>query len=150
MLRGNLIASIALVLILGIAIVAVDLHDPAAAARSRPDRRSRQLIGAGTVYFALIGIGFMFAEISLLQFFGVFLGHPIYAMGVCLFSLILSTGLGSLASGASPLATGRRIALWGLMVGAYLIVAQARAAAALRSDDRAGASSAHRNLAWPR
>ena len=67
----------------------------------------------------------MFAEISLLQFFGVFLGHPTYAMGVCLFSLILSTGLGSLASERRPLATGRRIALWGVMVGAYLIVAQA-------------------------
>ena len=48
-------------------------------------------------------MGFMFGEISLLQYFGVFLGHPIYAMGVCLFSLILSTGLGSLVSGRIPL-----------------------------------------------
>ena len=66
----------------------------------------------------------MFAEISLLQFFGVFLGHPIYAMGVCLFSLILSSGLGSLASGRFPLNSGGRIALWGAIVGGYLIVAQ--------------------------
>jgi hypothetical protein len=44
-------------------------------------------------------MGFMFAEISLLQYFSVYLGHQIYSLGVCLFSLILSSGLGSLASG---------------------------------------------------
>ena len=55
-------------------------------------------------------MGFMFAEISLLQYFSVFLGHPVYALGVCLFSLILSTGLGSLASGRFPLDTRLAIA----------------------------------------
>jgi hypothetical protein len=122
--RGNLMASIALVLILGIAIVAVvctillPLREAAASA-------PRQLIVAGTAYFALIGMGFMFGEISLLQYFGVFLGHPIYAMGVCLFSLILSTGLGSLVSGRIPLMTRSRIVGWSLLVGAYLITLQA-------------------------
>jgi hypothetical protein len=123
-MRGNLMASIALVLILGIAIVAVvctillPLREAAASA-------PRQLIVAGTAYFALIGMGFMFGEISLLQYFGVFLGHPIYAMGVCLFSLILSTGLGSLVSGRIPLMTRSRIVGWSLLVGAYLITLQA-------------------------
>ena len=82
------------------------------------------MIGRGTAYFALIGIGFMFAEISLLQYFGIFLGHPIYAMGVCLFSLILSSGIGSLASGRYRLDTTGRITGWGTLVGAYLIAAQ--------------------------
>ncbi len=123
-LRGNASASIALILILGISVIAVVctiLLPLRVAVRSAP----RQLIAVGTVYFALIGTGFMFAEISLLQFFGVFLGHPTYAMGVCLFSLILSTGLGSLASGHFVLHTGHRIAVWGAIVGAYLIAAQA-------------------------
>ena len=66
----------------------------------------------------------MLTEISLLQFFSVFLGHPIYAMGVCLFSLILSSGLGSLASGRFPLNTSRRITLWGAIVAGYLLLAQ--------------------------
>ena len=40
----------------------------------------------------------MMAEIALLQRMSVFLGHPVYALSIVLFSLILSTGLGSLAS----------------------------------------------------
>ena len=123
-LAGNLSASIALVLILVIALIAVVctiLLPLRSAAASAP----RPLIVAGTVYFSLIGLGFMFAEISLLQYFGVFLGHPTYAMGVCLFSLILSSGLGSLASGRVPLDSSGRIALWGGAVAAYLIAAQA-------------------------
>lgn len=67
----------------------------------------------------------MFAEISLLQYFGVFLGHPIYAMSVCLFSLILSTGAGSIVSGWLPLASRARLVLWGLGVSLYLLMAQA-------------------------
>ena len=43
-------------------------------------------------------MGFMLAEIALLERFSVYLGHPIYSLGVCLFSLILASGLGSLAS----------------------------------------------------
>ena len=35
------------------------------------------LTTAGTLYFALIGIGFMMAEIALLQRISVFLGHPV-------------------------------------------------------------------------
>lgn len=116
-------ASIALMLVLAIALVAVVctvLLPLRAAAKSAP----RRLIVVGTIYFSLIGMGFMFAEISLLQFFDLFLGHPIYAMGVCLFSLILSSGLGSFASGRWPLNDGGRIAIWGGLVGAYLLVAQ--------------------------
>ena len=40
----------------------------------------------------------MLAEIALLERFSIYLGHPIYSLGVCLFSLILASGLGSLAS----------------------------------------------------
>ena len=56
-----------------------------------------------TLYFGLIGIGFMMVEIGLLQRISVFLGHPVYALSVVLFSLILSTGIGSLVSERFPL-----------------------------------------------
>ncbi|MBW2399952.1 MAG: hypothetical protein JRG80_11855 [Deltaproteobacteria bacterium] len=45
--------------------------------------------------FAGIGTGFMMIEISQLQRLAVFLGHPVYALTVVLFSLLLSSGLGS-------------------------------------------------------
>ena len=122
-LRGNLVASVSLVVILLIATIAVVctiVLPLRGAVRSAP----RGLVGAGTAYFALIGTGFMLAEISLLQYFGVFLGHPIYAMGVCLFSLILSTGIGSLVSERMQLSTNGRIAGWAVIVAAYLFTAQ--------------------------
>lgn len=47
------------------------------------------------VFFAGIGLGFMFVEISQLQRFNIFLGHPSYSLSVVLFTLLLSCGLGS-------------------------------------------------------
>jgi hypothetical protein len=120
---GNTRASLTLLLILAISIVAVLLaivlplrH----AARSAP----RALIASGTCYFALIGLGFMFGEISLLQYFSVYLGHPIYSLGVCLFSLIFSTGLGALVCGRLPLDSRGAFAVWGVLVAAALLAAQ--------------------------
>jgi MFS family permease len=37
----------------------------------------------------------MFTEIGLIQRLSVFLGHPVYALGVLLFTIILTTGIGS-------------------------------------------------------
>jgi hypothetical protein len=50
------------------------------------------------VYFAAIGLGFMFVEVSQMQRLAVFLGHPTYGLSVVLFSLLLSGGLGSLTT----------------------------------------------------
>jgi spermidine synthase len=46
-------------------------------------------------YFACLGLGFIMIEIALMQKFILFLGHPIYALTVVLFSLLLSSGVGS-------------------------------------------------------
>jgi spermidine synthase len=122
-LRGNLTASITLVLILIIALAAV-VCTILLPLRSVAKAAPRPLIVPGTLYFSLIGLGFMLAEISMLQYFSVFLGHPIYALSVCLFSLILASGLGSLASARLQLDTVRRVAVWGVIVGGYLLLAQ--------------------------
>jgi len=76
-------------------------------------------IKAGTLYFILIGLGFMFMEISLLQALGVFLGHPIYGLSVVLFSLIISAGIGSFISEKIPLTTLPRQIIWALIVCGY-------------------------------
>ncbi len=47
------------------------------------------------VYFAGIGFGFLLVEISQMQRLIVFLGHPTYGLSVVLFSLLLSSGIGS-------------------------------------------------------
>jgi len=50
------------------------------------------------VYFAALGIGFMFFEVCLIQMLTLFLGYPTYSLTVTLFALLVSTGIGSLLS----------------------------------------------------
>lgn len=71
-----------------------------------------RLVAGGTSYFLLIGIGFMMIEIGLLQRMSVFLGHPIYSLAIVLFSLILSTGLGSITSDRLPLDSRPKFVAW--------------------------------------
>ncbi len=47
------------------------------------------------MYFSALGFGFMLIENSLIQRYILFLGHPIYALSVVLFSVLLFSGLGS-------------------------------------------------------
>lgn len=49
-------------------------------------------------YFAILGMGFMFVEISLIQRLTLFLGHPIYAISLVLACLLITCGTGSLLS----------------------------------------------------
>jgi hypothetical protein len=120
-ISGNLIASAVLMIILLISVVAVIatiLIPLRRAARECP----RSLAIAGSLYFSLIGMGFMLAEIALLQHFSVYLGHPIYSLGVCLFSLILASGFGSLASDWLKLNSRGKLLAWGSVIAAYLAV----------------------------
>lgn len=49
----------------------------------------------GWLYFFCIGLGFMLAEVSFAQQLVLFLGHPVYALSVVLFSILLFSGIGS-------------------------------------------------------
>ena len=92
---GNLIATLtlAMLVVISIALVAATIIVPL-----RPTLKEAgwQLVVGGTGFFALIGVGFMMIEMALLQRMSVFLGHPVYALSVVLFSLILWTGFGSM------------------------------------------------------
>jgi len=59
---------------------------------------ARQGAAPYLAYFAAIGLGFMLIEISQLQRLTIFLGHPSYSLSVVLFSLLVSSGLGSLST----------------------------------------------------
>ncbi|MCX7671852.1 MAG: hypothetical protein N2439_17505, partial [Anaerolineae bacterium] len=50
------------------------------------------------IYFAALGIGFIFIEIGLMQRFILFLGHPVFALSVVLFALLTFSGIGSFLS----------------------------------------------------
>ncbi|UCG53241.1 MAG: hypothetical protein JSW58_06720 [Candidatus Latescibacterota bacterium] len=101
-LRGNIIATLSLfALLISLAIFTVLTIVVPLALRRRfgvdTDVRATTL-WSGALYFALIGAGFMFVEIALIQRLTIFLGHPVYALGILLFTLIASTGIGSLLS----------------------------------------------------
>lgn len=51
--------------------------------------------GRSTLFFASIGLGFMFVEIPLLQRLSLYLGHPSYATTVVLGSLLVGAGIGA-------------------------------------------------------
>jgi hypothetical protein len=83
-------------------------------------RVSRRLIGAGTVYFLLIGFGFMSVEIGVIQRLSLFLGHPVYGLAIGLFAIILSTGVGSLISDRLRLSSPHRLIWWSGALTLYL------------------------------
>jgi hypothetical protein len=53
-------------------------------------------------YFGLLGIGFLFVEMPLIQRFILLVGRPTIAFAVVLFALLIASGLGSLASRRVP------------------------------------------------
>lgn len=69
------------------------------------DCKSTASRGRGRVflYFALLGLGYLFVEIPLMQRFILFVGHPIYAFATTLFALLLFSGLGSMICPRLPL-----------------------------------------------
>ena len=50
------------------------------------------------LYFVAVGLGYILVEISFIQRFVLFLGHPTYALTVVIFLMMLSSGAGSLFS----------------------------------------------------
>jgi hypothetical protein len=92
---GNLLATktlIALALVAGTLVAAIILWPLAAAGRPAvPDGVFRAALG----YFAIIGLGFMFFQIAMLQRLSVYLGHPTYTFSIILFLMILAAGAGS-------------------------------------------------------
>ena len=69
-------------------------------------------------YFAFLGVGFIVMEVRLIQRFVLFLGHPVYALTVVLFSFLLGAGLGSAFS--RRFGSPERVARWAL-VGVFAL-----------------------------
>ena len=87
------------------------------------------------LYFAALGIGFMFVEMALIQRFTLFLGEPVYALAAVLAGLLIFTGVGS-ALGArlpitSPGAVARMLLALIVVLTATAIIAPVVCSAAL-------------------
>jgi len=83
--------ALAVLLLAGVCIGGPLVHMARAEGRRR-DRAMRPFY----LFFAGIGLGFMFVEFSQLQRLSTFLGHPTYALGVVLFTVLLFGGVGSM------------------------------------------------------
>ena len=65
----------------------------------RPNASSSSLLRFQIIFVILIGLGFIFLEITFIQKFLLLLGTPIMALTVILFSILLSSGIGAYLSG---------------------------------------------------
>jgi len=118
-LHGNLNASLTLLtlVLISMVVVVMVIIGPA---MSSTRRSSANITLWSSAYFLLIGVAFMFVEISLIQRMSLFLGHPIYSLAIVLFSVVLATGVGSLFSHrAVPLSVSSLVG-WPLVLAVYL------------------------------
>jgi hypothetical protein len=103
-----------LLLVLSGTIAAVFLLLPFVAIRAT--WRSLPRKGWSVLFFASLGFGFIFFEITLMQLLNLFLGYPTYALTVTLVSLLVFTGVGALLS----LRVRRRRRAVAVLLGAVL------------------------------
>ncbi|MCX6619549.1 MAG: hypothetical protein NTY38_00415, partial [Acidobacteria bacterium] len=84
--------------LLGISIVAtaIILLLPPVLLRTRLPQEASVL--RYLLYFACIGAGYILVQVALIQKFVLFLGHPTYALTVIIFSMLISSGIGSFYS----------------------------------------------------
>lgn len=128
-----LVGAAAAVLILGPLLLAADLRRTrprSGALPSAPPGRVRVSKVRVFAYFACLGIAFLFVEIPLAQRFILVLGHPVVALAVVLFTLLLFSGIGSLTVQRWRLEVA--LAALVLLVGLYPVVLPLFATLALR------------------
>ncbi len=116
---GNLMATLTLsvILLVSLALVIATIVIPL---RNSVREAGRGLVVGGTLYFALLGLGFMLVEIGLLQRLSLFLGHPVYSLSIVLFGLILSAGIGSALSERIRLTTRPAFMSWAIVIAGYV------------------------------
>lgn len=93
-------------LTLSIVAVLLFLFVPLWVRRMRVQRGSQRDL----LYFLCLGLGYILVEMALIQRFGLFLGHPTYALTVVIFGLLAGSSLGSRfgSTGSDPMARTRR------------------------------------------
>jgi hypothetical protein len=122
---------VSLALWVSLAVLALVILAPAVYFKKRAGSRlanSKQKPGLNkglprfVLLFAMLGAGFMLVEIAAFQKFILFLGQPVLALAVLLFSLLVGAGLGSLYSARfAAEKTGKVIAIAAVSVVVLLV-----------------------------
>jgi hypothetical protein len=108
-----------LLIISALAVLAFLILPLALHGRNRDARRKAGLVAL--LYFIAVGFGYILVEISLIQRFVLFLGHPTYALTVVVFLLLLSSGAGSVAARRRVTNANRILLLLGLIAGLIVL-----------------------------
>jgi spermidine synthase len=87
------VAVLAMLLVISILAVLAFLVLPLLITRVASSRPVPALL-----YFVAIGLGYILVEVTFIQRFVLFLGHPTYALTVVIFLMLLSSGAGSVVS----------------------------------------------------
>ncbi len=74
------------------------------------------------MFFLFIGSGYILIQVALIQKFVLFLGHPTYALTVIIFSMLLSSGVGSFASKSLVRGDQRRLSVVMVLIVAAILV----------------------------
>jgi hypothetical protein len=75
-------------------------------------------------YFVFIGTGYILIQVALIQKFVLLLGHPTYALTVIIFSMLVSSGMGSYMSRRVLKGSDKRL-VWALLAVTILVTALA-------------------------
>jgi hypothetical protein len=119
LIRGNLNATLTLLTLVIVSMIVVFVVVIAPAMGSAHHASAKTLLWS-SAYFLMIGIAFMFVEITLIQRLSLFLGHPVYGLAIVLFSIILATGVGSLLSARAVRLSAPSLVGWPLVLAGYL------------------------------
>jgi hypothetical protein len=92
------------------------------------------------IYFGSIGLGFLMVEFSQVLRLSVFLGHPIYALTIVLFSVLLFSGIGSMLS-ERIVDVDRKGTLLGPLAALLVVLAAFGSATVLITDAAASATT---------
>jgi spermidine synthase len=87
------IAVLGMLLLISVVAVVVFLMLPLLVSRAASSQPGLVLL-----YFVAIGLGYILVEVTFIQRFVLFLGHPTYALTVVIFLMLLSSGAGSVVS----------------------------------------------------
>ena len=90
--------------------------------RARGSRSRGTKLRRVVAYFAAIGLGYMAAEIALIQQLTLLFGHPVYAVAIVLAAILICSGVGSMWS--DRLASSRALTI-GVMLGGALALSAA-------------------------